>query len=174
MCAASGCVPNNAFIRVGAAFAGWSQKGVQGTQGWTMVRHWPLRVLQLCYSWNGTPKLIFHTCQSCGRNFDLSHASDEHVNAEYLRGLINVVPVRGAGDRAGRYCIGRFAIDMYMKLLHKRQQLHPRYCHVCVFLPSQDQVFCGMVHTCETVWPLAFIDEVPCIFDRAVSTVLLL
>ena len=38
-------------------------------------------------------------------------------NAEYLRGLINVVPLRGAGDRAGSYCIGRFAIDMHCKLL---------------------------------------------------------
>jgi len=119
-------------------------------------------------------KLIFHTCQSCGRNFDLSHASEEHVNAEYLRGLINVVPVRGAGDRAGRNCIGRFTIDMYCKLLHQRQQLDPRYCHLCVFLTSHDQVLCGMVHTCCTVCHLALIDEAACILDRPVSTMLML
>ena len=77
------------------------------------------------------------------RNFDLSHAMDKHVNAEYLRGLINVVPLRGAGDRAGRYCIGRFAIDMYGKLLNQRQQMHPTYCHPSVFLPAQDQVLGG-------------------------------
>ncbi|KAJ8423598.1 hypothetical protein Cgig2_030664 [Carnegiea gigantea] len=41
-------------------------------------------------------------------NFDLPHASRENVNAEYLKGLINVVPCRGAGDKAGRYCVGQF------------------------------------------------------------------
>ncbi|KAJ8442480.1 hypothetical protein Cgig2_022363 [Carnegiea gigantea] len=37
-------------------------------------------------------------------NFDLIHAREKHVNAEYLKGLINVVPARGAGDRPGRFC----------------------------------------------------------------------
>ena len=82
------------------------------------------------------------------RNFDLSHASEKHVNVEYLRGLINVVLLRGDGDRAGRFCIGRFAIDMYCKLLDERQKLHLSYCRTFVFLPSHDQVWCGVVQTC--------------------------
>jgi len=68
---------------------------------------------------------------------------EKHVIVEYLRGLINVVPLRGAGDRAGRYCIGRFAIDMYDKLLKQRQQMHPTYCQLSVFLPAQEQVLGG-------------------------------
>ncbi|KAJ8439031.1 hypothetical protein Cgig2_028477 [Carnegiea gigantea] len=39
-------------------------------------------------------------------NFDLLEASEKHANAEFLKGLINVVPTRGAADRPGRYCIG--------------------------------------------------------------------
>ncbi|KAJ8431947.1 hypothetical protein Cgig2_000006 [Carnegiea gigantea] len=41
-------------------------------------------------------KEVRHQC----RNFDLPEASDKHANAEFLKGLINVVPTRGAGDRA--------------------------------------------------------------------------
>ena len=74
------------------------------------------------------------------RNFDLSHAPQKHVNAEYLKGLINVVPARGAGDRAGRFCVGRFAIQMYCELLHERQQLYPTYCRKSVFIPPHDKV----------------------------------
>jgi len=52
-------------------------------------------------------------------NFDLPQASRKHVNIEYSKGLINVIPLRGARDRAGRYCVGRFAIEMYHKLLQE-------------------------------------------------------
>jgi len=37
------------------------------------------------------------------------------VNAEYLKGLISVIPARGPGER--RYCVGWFAIEMYYNLL---------------------------------------------------------
>ncbi|KAJ8431991.1 hypothetical protein Cgig2_005920 [Carnegiea gigantea] len=39
------------------------------------------------------------------RNFDLIHAREKHVNAKYLKGLINVVPARGVWDRPGKFCI---------------------------------------------------------------------
>ncbi|KAJ8430057.1 hypothetical protein Cgig2_011592 [Carnegiea gigantea] len=45
-------------------------------------------------------------------NFDLHDATDKHVNVEFLKGLINVVPTRGVGDRSCRYCIGAFAVLM--------------------------------------------------------------
>ncbi|KAJ8424183.1 LOW QUALITY PROTEIN: hypothetical protein Cgig2_028308 [Carnegiea gigantea] len=72
-------------------------------------------------------------------NFELPEASDKHVNAEFLKGLINVVPTRGAADRPGRYCIGAFAVHMYCKLLHLRQRQHKRYCRMSAFLDRHDQ-----------------------------------
>ena len=51
------------------------------------------------------------------RNFDLLQARKKHVNAKYLKCLINVVPTTVAGDRAGRYYVGWFVIQMYCKLL---------------------------------------------------------
>jgi len=102
------------------------------------------------------------------RNFDLSHVIEKHINGEYLRSLTNVVPLRGAGDRTGRYCIGRFAIDMYDKLLKQRQQMHPTYCQLSVFLTAQDQVLCGIVHTCCALWYLAPTYNVACVVCRSV------
>uniref|UniRef100_A0A7C8ZNM0 Ubiquitin-like protease family profile domain-containing protein n=1 Tax=Opuntia streptacantha TaxID=393608 RepID=A0A7C8ZNM0_OPUST len=83
-------------------------------------------------------------------NFDLSHAPQKHVNAEYLKGLINVVLARGAGDRAGRFCVGRFAIQMYCELLHERQQLYPTYCRKSVFIPPHDKARLNRVDTVVT------------------------
>ena len=80
-------------------------------------------------------KLIFHTCQSC-RNFDLSHASEEHVNAEYLRGLINVVPVRGAGDRAGRYVLVALRSTCILNCFTSGNNDTHVICHLRVFLTS--------------------------------------
>jgi len=37
------------------------------------------------------------------RNIDLSHAPQKHLNAEYLKGLINVVPLRGLGTKQGAF-----------------------------------------------------------------------
>ncbi|KAJ8419628.1 hypothetical protein Cgig2_032979 [Carnegiea gigantea] len=54
-------------------------------------------------------------------NFDLPQATHNYINAEYLKGLINVVPARGTGDRTGRFCVSRFTIEMYCKLLEGRQ-----------------------------------------------------
>ena len=61
-----------------------------------------------------------YTLNVCS-NFDLIQAREKHVNAEYLKGLINVVPARGAGDRPGRFCVGQFAIQMYCNLLEEGQ-----------------------------------------------------
>ncbi|KAJ8425455.1 LOW QUALITY PROTEIN: hypothetical protein Cgig2_018853 [Carnegiea gigantea] len=72
-------------------------------------------------------------------NFDLPEATEKHVNAEFLKGLINVVPTRGAADRPGRYCIGSFAVQQYSKLLHSRQRQHRRYCCMSVFLDRHDE-----------------------------------
>ena len=74
------------------------------------------------------------------RNFDLPQARHEHVNAEYLKGLINVVPMRGAGDKPGWFCIGRFAIEMYCNLLEERQLLYPPLCWMSLFFMVNDQV----------------------------------
>ncbi|KAJ8442694.1 hypothetical protein Cgig2_001787 [Carnegiea gigantea] len=72
-------------------------------------------------------------------NFDLPEVSEKHVNAEFLKGLINVVPTRGAADRPGRYSIGAFAVHLYCKLLHLRQHQHKRYCRMSAFLDRHDQ-----------------------------------
>ena len=72
------------------------------------------------------------------RNFDLPQATHDHVNAEYLKGLINVVPVREAGDRAERFCVGRFAVEMYYKLLQGLQEVYPSLCRM-MFVKMTDQ-----------------------------------
>ena len=42
------------------------------------------------------------------------------IYADYLEGLINVVPHHGAGDDAEKYCIRAFAIDLYSRLFWDR------------------------------------------------------
>ncbi|KAJ8428795.1 LOW QUALITY PROTEIN: hypothetical protein Cgig2_009980 [Carnegiea gigantea] len=73
------------------------------------------------------------------KNFDLPEASEKHVNAEFLKGLINVVLTRGVVDRPGRYCIGSFAVHQYCKLLDFRQCEHKRYYRMSIFLDRHDQ-----------------------------------
>lgn len=72
-------------------------------------------------------------------NFDLPQASQNHVNAEFLKGLINVVPARVAGDRPRRFCIWRFDIQMYCSLLQDWQEQYPSLCLRCIFLNPSDQ-----------------------------------
>ncbi|KAJ8420167.1 hypothetical protein Cgig2_000257 [Carnegiea gigantea] len=91
-------------------------------------------------------------------NFELPEASDKHVNAEFLKGLINVVPTRGAADRPGRYCIGAFAVHMYCKLLHLRQRQHKRYCRMSAFLDHHDQVFMPLFDSVCQHWLLLVAD----------------
>ncbi|KAJ8421205.1 hypothetical protein Cgig2_019168 [Carnegiea gigantea] len=52
------------------------------------------------------PYLLLH------RNSDQPQASGEHVNAEYLKGLINVVPIRGPGERAQLNRINAMSINL--------------------------------------------------------------
>ncbi|KAJ8422403.1 hypothetical protein Cgig2_029227 [Carnegiea gigantea] len=86
-------------------------------------------------------------------NFDLPEASEKHVNAEFLKGLINVVPTRGVVDRPGRYCIGSFAVHQYCKLLHLRQRNHKRYCRMSVFLDCHDQgILSKPEHATRDIW----------------------
>jgi len=73
------------------------------------------------------------------KNFDLAEAAEPHVNAENLKGLINIVPRRGAGDRPNRYCIAAFAMNMYCKLLTLRQQ-YKKWFRTCVFSERHDKV----------------------------------
>ncbi|KAJ8452972.1 hypothetical protein Cgig2_014735 [Carnegiea gigantea] len=91
-------------------------------------------------------------------NFDLPEATEKHVNAEFLKGLINVVPTRGAADRPGRYCIGSFAVQQYSKLLHSRQRQHRRYCRMSVFLDRHDEVFMPLFERVSQHWLLLLAD----------------
>ncbi|KAJ8423548.1 hypothetical protein Cgig2_007079 [Carnegiea gigantea] len=72
-------------------------------------------------------------------NFDLPEASVKHVNAEFLKGLIDVVPTQGAADRPGKYCMGSFAVHQYCKLLDFHQREHKRYYRMFIFLNRHDQ-----------------------------------
>ena len=72
---------------------------------------------------------------------------DRQICADYLEGLIHVVPRHGAGDDAGKYCIGGFAIDLYVGLLQARQHEFPRWCWRSVFLPRHDKVSIHYVHS---------------------------
>ncbi|KAJ8430715.1 LOW QUALITY PROTEIN: hypothetical protein Cgig2_000280 [Carnegiea gigantea] len=73
-------------------------------------------------------------------NFDMPEASEKHVNVEFPKGLINVVPTRGATDRPGRYCIVSFTVHQYCKLLDFRQCEHKSYRRLSVFLDRHDQL----------------------------------
>jgi len=44
----------------------------------------------------------------------------QHICADYLEGLIHIIPLYGAVDDAGKYCIGGLTIDLYSGLLQKR------------------------------------------------------
>ncbi|KAJ8432066.1 hypothetical protein Cgig2_016345 [Carnegiea gigantea] len=68
-----------------------------------------------------------------------------HICADYLRGLIHVVPHFGAGDDADKYCIGGFAIDLYSGLLQDRQAKYPRLCWKSFFLLLHDKDKCYRV-----------------------------
>jgi len=48
---------------------------------------------------------------------ELPELRDRHICADYLEGLIHVVPRHGPGDDARKHCIGGFAIDLYASLL---------------------------------------------------------
>ncbi|KAJ8420360.1 LOW QUALITY PROTEIN: hypothetical protein Cgig2_023216 [Carnegiea gigantea] len=91
-------------------------------------------------------------------NFDLPEATEKHVNAEFLKGVINVVPTQGAADRPGRYCIGSFAVQQYSKLLHSRQRQHRRYCRMSVFLDRHDEVFMPLFERVSQHWLLLLAD----------------
>ncbi|KAJ8449478.1 LOW QUALITY PROTEIN: hypothetical protein Cgig2_002275 [Carnegiea gigantea] len=51
---------------------------------------------------------------------DLKECTPKLVPANWLRGLINVVPKARVGDRSGRYCIGNLATNMFAEFLHRR------------------------------------------------------
>ncbi|KAJ8446968.1 hypothetical protein Cgig2_006596 [Carnegiea gigantea] len=57
-------------------------------------------------TWTFSPMELDLLAAVRARNFDLPEVSEKHVNAEFLKGLINVVPTWGVADRPGRYCIG--------------------------------------------------------------------
>ena len=71
---------------------------------------------------------------------ELPELAPRHICADYLEGLIHVVPKYGAGDDAGRYCIGGFTIDLYSGLLQEQQQQYPQLCRRAVFLLRYDKV----------------------------------
>ena len=47
-----------------------------------------------------------HMCRAA----ELLELGDRHICADYLEGLIRVVPRHGGGDSVGKFCVGRFAI----------------------------------------------------------------
>jgi len=71
---------------------------------------------------------------------ELPELAPRHICADYLQGLIHVVPKHGAGDDGGKYCIGGFTIDLYSGLLEDRQQKYPEFCRRAVFFPRYDKV----------------------------------
>jgi len=71
---------------------------------------------------------------------ELPELAPRHICADYLEGLIHIVPKYGTGDDAGKYCIGGFTIDLYSGLLEERQQQYPQLCRRAVFLPRYDKV----------------------------------
>ena len=57
-----------------------------------------------------------------------------------MRGLLKVVPERGAGDKGGKYCIYGFAIDRYGELLIEHQQIYPDICTHTIFVKTHQLV----------------------------------
>ena len=87
------------------------------------------------------------------------------MNAEYLKGLINVVHARGPGDRAGRFCIRRFAIQMYCRLicslLHDRQQQYSSLSLRSMFFNSNNQVRAIIIRLSQLMCPFLYIHQSP-------------
>ncbi|KAJ8429905.1 hypothetical protein Cgig2_025335 [Carnegiea gigantea] len=50
-----------------------------------------------------------------------------------VKGLVNVVPHNGPGDKAKEYCINGFAIGNYSALLVEQQRLFPKWCRHSLF-----------------------------------------
>ncbi|KAJ8440451.1 LOW QUALITY PROTEIN: hypothetical protein Cgig2_013610 [Carnegiea gigantea] len=71
---------------------------------------------------------------------DLKECMPKLVPGSWLRGLINVVPKAGAGDRSGKYCIDNLTMDMFNELLHMRQHTYPKLCWMSVFLKHHTRV----------------------------------
>ncbi|KAJ8430270.1 hypothetical protein Cgig2_030669 [Carnegiea gigantea] len=63
-----------------------------------------------------------------------------HICADYLEGLVHVVPKYGARDDAGKHCIGGFAIDLYSSLLDEQQGSFPKLYWRSLFLARHDKV----------------------------------
>ena len=77
-----------------------------------------------------------HMCKAA----ELPELGDQHICADYLEGLIRIVPQHRGGNSAGRFCIGGIAIDLYASLLQVRDQKFPRWCWGSIFLPRHDKV----------------------------------
>ncbi|KAJ8435110.1 LOW QUALITY PROTEIN: hypothetical protein Cgig2_001985 [Carnegiea gigantea] len=82
-----------------------------------------------------------YSCSVQGRqgqsvNFDMPEASEKYANAEFLKGLINVVPTWGAADRLGRVVRS----PPVLQTTPSPQRNHKRYCRMSVFLDRHDQL----------------------------------
>jgi len=62
---------------------------MQGTKGYKVVRYHTVTLS--CSSVRTIRMGVQHETHAY-RNFDLLEASEKHINADYLKGLINVVP----------------------------------------------------------------------------------
>ncbi|KAJ8430634.1 hypothetical protein Cgig2_026379 [Carnegiea gigantea] len=71
---------------------------------------------------------------------DLKECMIKLVPANWLRGLINVVPKAGAGDKSGRYCIDNLTMDMFTELLQRWQQTYSKLCWMPVILHNKAHI----------------------------------
>ena len=78
----------------------------------------------------------------------LEEGGASYISAVDVRGLVNIVPSRGAGDMPDKYCINGFAIDAYSELLRDRQRLHPRLCRSTHFVRTVELVRTSALFMC--------------------------
>ncbi|KAJ8420052.1 hypothetical protein Cgig2_015671 [Carnegiea gigantea] len=69
----------------------------------------------------------------CRMLSNLTEGGVSDIVAIDVKGLVNVVPRNGPGDKAKDYCINEFAIDYYSSLLVARQRLYPKWCRQLIF-----------------------------------------
>ncbi|KAJ8424517.1 LOW QUALITY PROTEIN: hypothetical protein Cgig2_025779 [Carnegiea gigantea] len=84
---------------------------------------------------------------------DLKECMPKLVHAIWLRGLINVVSKAVVRGKFEKYCIGNFAMDMFIGLLQRRQQTYPKLCWLSVFLKHHTSVILhNKVHISGKEW----------------------
>ncbi|KAJ8422968.1 hypothetical protein Cgig2_002717 [Carnegiea gigantea] len=76
-------------------------------------------------------------------SFRLSNLTEGGVSdivAIDVKGLVNVVPRNGPGDKAKDYCINGFTNDNYSALLAEQQRLFPKWCRHSLFAKTTELI----------------------------------